>query len=306
MREIFISDDAVAKAVSMRAAIAAMRLAFEDLGRGGSSIQERVRIQAGGNSLSMMGGIYGAGQVLGAKVYPTVDGQFDFVINLFSTETGKLLRVVQGNQLTRLRTAAVTRVVADACVRRDKVALAIFGSGIQAQAHAEAFCHDGFATEVLVCARDAGAAFAQDLQQRYGVPARVVDAATAAAQADVVITATRSSTALFDGAALRPGAFVAAIGSSKPSTREVDDAVLARARVVVVESRAQALREAGDLVLAADPQALAAKVVELGALLREPALGQGRAGDITLYKSVGVGLADVVLAQLAHRHLPLD
>ncbi|MET1116473.1 MAG: ornithine cyclodeaminase family protein [Comamonas sp.] len=304
MREIFISDEAVAQAVSMREAIEAMRAAFEDLGRGGSSIQDRVRIQAGGNSLSMMGGIHGAGQVMGAKVYSTVGGQFDFVINLFSAETGKLLRVVQGNQLTRLRTAAVTRVVADACVRQQKVALAIFGSGIQAQAHAQAFCQDGFATEVLVCARDAGEAFAASIRQLYGVPARVVDAATAASQADVVITATRSATALFDGAALRPGAFVAAIGSSKPTTREIDDTVLARARIVVVESRGQALREAGDLVLVADQQALGKKLVELGPLLLDPALAQGGAGDLTVYKSVGVGIEDVALAALVHRNLP--
>lgn len=303
MNEIFISDDAVAQAVSMREAVEAMRAVFQDLGRGSSSIQDRVRIQAGGATLSMMGGIYGGAQVMGAKVYPTVGGQFDFVINLFSAETGKLLRVVQGNQLTRLRTAAVTRVAADACVRKENVALAIFGSGIQAQAHAEAFCHDGFATEVLVCARDAGEAFAASIQQLYGVPARVADAATAASEADIVITATRSATALFDGAALRPGAFVAAIGSSKPTTREIDDSVLARARVVVVESRAQALREAGDLVLAADQEALAHKVVELGPLLLDSALAQGGAGDISVYKSVGVGLEDVALAELVHRKL---
>ncbi|MBS7777389.1 ornithine cyclodeaminase family protein [Acidovorax sp. CCYZU-2555] len=304
MSEIFIDDQQVAKAVSMREAIEAMRLAFLDMGRGGSSIQDRVRIHAGGNSLSMMGGIHGADKVMGAKVYPTVGGQFDFVINLFSAETGKLLRVVQGNELTRLRTAAVTRVVADACVRKSHVALAIFGSGIQAQAHAEAFCADGFATEVLVCARDDAEAFARSVQQLYGVPARVVDAATAASQADIVITATRSSTALFDGAALRPGTFVAAIGSSKPSAREIDDVVLARAGVVVVESRAQALREGGDLVMAADQQALGSKVIELGPLLVDPGLLQGAAGDITVYKSVGVGIEDVALAQLVHRNLP--
>jgi len=305
MHTIFVSDAEVARAVTMQDAILAMHAVFLDLGQGHSSLQDRVRIHADGASLSMMGGIYGAQQVMGAKVYPTVGGQFDFVINLFSSATGKLLRVVQGNQLTRLRTAAVTRVVADACLSPGRRCLAIFGSGIQARAHAEAFCLGGFISEVLVCALDDGEAFASDIRQRHGVPARTVAASAAAAQADIVITATRSPTPLFDGALLRPGAFVAAIGSSKPSTREIDDATLARSGQVVVESAGQAMREGGDLVLAADPIALAGKLVELGALIAGQAGPASAAGDITVYKSVGIGIEDVALALSVHAKLPI-
>lgn len=304
MPSIFVSDAEVALAITMQDAIAAMHAVFLDLGREHSSLQDRVRIHAAGASLSMMGGIYGAQQVMGAKVYPTVGGQFDFVINLFSSLTGKLLRVVQGNQLTRLRTAAVTRVAADACVSGSRKRLAIFGSGVQAQAHAEAFCLGGFSTEVLVCARDDDADFAADIRTRFGVPARAVDAATAASQADIVITATRSPEPLFDGALLRPGAFVAAIGSSKPSTREIDDATLARASRVLVESAAQAMREGGDLVMASDQAALARKLVELGSLIAGTATAPPPGGDITVYKSVGIGLEDVALALCAHAQLP--
>lgn len=305
MHSIFISDADVARVVTMQDAIGAMHAVFLDLGHGGSSLQDRVRIHAGGASLSMMGGVYGAEKVMGAKVYPTVAGQFDFVINLFSTESGKLLRVVQGNQLTRLRTAAVTRVVANACITGLQKRLAIFGSGIQAQAHVEAFCLGGLVSEVLICALEGGEAFATEIRQRFGVAARTLDASTAAAEADIVITATRSPTPLFDGALLRPGAFVAAIGSSKPTTREIDDATLARASSVVVESAGQAMREAGDLVMAADAYALSSKLVELGYLVAgtakvtESTIG----GDITVYKSVGIGIEDVALALCVHRQI---
>jgi ornithine cyclodeaminase len=304
MNSIFVSDAEVARTVTMQDAISAMHAVFLDLGQGHSTLQDRVRVTADGVTLSMMGGIYGAGEVMGAKVYPTVRGQFDFVINLFSNTSGKLLRVVQGNQLTRLRTAAVTRVVADACVCTGPKRLAIFGSGVQAQAHVEAFCLGGDIFEVLVCARHDGEVFATDIRQRYGVPTRTVEASAAAAQADIVVTATRSPVPLFDGTLLRPGAFVAAIGSSKPSTREIDDATLERASRVVVESAGQAMREGGDLVMAANQAVLASKLVELGALISGKA-GQAAAGDITVYKSVGIGIEDVALAMSVHAKLPL-
>lgn len=302
---MFVTDSEVAQAITMTEAVEAMHAAFVDLGRNGSAVQDRVRIHAGGASLSMMGGIYGAEGVMGAKVYPTVDGQFDFVIPLFSSSTGKLLRVVQGNQLTRLRTAAVTRIAVDAVVPAGARRLAIFGSGVQARAHAEAFALGGRASEVLVCAIEGAQDFAEEIRQRHGVPARAVEARQAVEAADVVITATRASTPLFEGSWLRPGAFVAAIGSSKPTTREVDDLTLHRASRVIVESRAQAMREAGDLVMAADAQSLSAKVIELGALLVDPGHRPGGEGDVTLYKSVGIGLEDVALACHVHRKLPL-
>lgn len=303
---MFVSDQEVARAITMREAIHVMRASFLDLGRAGSALQDRVRIHANGVSLSMMGGIYGAEEVMGAKVYPTVDGQFDFVIPLFSSTTGKLLRVVQGNQLTRLRTAAVSRVVADAVAPPGPWRLAIFGSGIQARAHAEAFCMDGLVSDVSVCAIEGGDAFAGEILERYGVAAQTAEASEVVARADIVITATRSSTPLFDGSWLRPGALVAAIGSSKPSAREVDDTTLTRASRVIVESAGQARREAGDFVMAGDPQALARKIVELGPLLlADTQSASTGAGDITLYKSVGIGLEDVALAQHVNRMLPL-
>lgn len=306
MTKMFVSDSEVAQAITMREAVEVMRAVFLDLGRNTSTLQNRVRIHQDGVSLSMMGGIYGGQAVMGAKVYPTVAGQFDFVIPLFSSTTGKLLRIVQGNQLTRLRTAAVTRVVADAVTQPGRRRLAIFGSGVQAQAHAEAFCKDGFASEVRVCALSEPEAFADGIQRRYGVAVHAVDAVQAASWADVVITATRSAEPLFEGTDLQPGTFVAAIGSSKPGAREIDDCTLARASRVIVESTEQAMSEAGELVMAGDAQALRAKLVELGPLLAFRRGALAAAADLTVYKSVGIGLEDVALAQYVHQKLPMD
>ena len=111
----------------------------------------------------------------------------------------------------------------------------------------------------------------------------------------------RAGEPLFDSAWLRPDACVCAIGSSKPTTREVDAELVARAAVVAVEWREQSLREAGDLVLAGD-RLDRARVRELGELMVQgfdASPGRG----LRLFKSVGIGLEDVALAHLAFRKL---
>ena len=100
---------------------------------------------------------------------------------------------------------------------------------------------------------------------------------------------------------LPPGCFVAAIGSSLPHTRELDDVALSRAARVAVEWRPQSLREAGELVQAAKGVLTDGKIVELAELVSGQVTGRRNPDEITIYKSVGVGLEDVALAGLAWR-----
>jgi ornithine cyclodeaminase len=132
----------------------------------------------------------------------------------------------------------------------------------------------------------------------FGVPAQTVDAATAAREADVLVTCTRAVEPLFDGTIVKPGAFVAAVGSSKPQARELDDALLARADLIAVEWLPAAQAEAGEFVRAAVGVIDPARVVELGKLLVGGHPYQRRAHDVVVYKSVGIGLEDVALAKL--------
>jgi ornithine cyclodeaminase len=120
----------------------------------------------------------------------------------------------------------------------------------------------------------------------------------AAREADVIATCTRATEPLFDGALVRRGAFVAAIGSSKPAARELDDTLLARADQIVVEWLPAAQAEAGEFVRAAPAVIDPSRVVELGKLLVHGARYERKPADIVIYKSVGVGLEDVALAQL--------
>jgi len=297
-----ITDADVAEVITMRDAVAAMAAAFEQFGNGAGSIAPRVRAAAEhdgrATAIATMGAALPAAGVVGAKVYATVAGQFNFVIVLFSSLTGEALATIEANEITKYRTAAASAVALQRLAARDAATLAIFGTGVQARAHAEAFLLAHPFERVLVAGRAAAPEFANWVQTEFGVAATAVDAATAASGGDVICTATRAAEPLFDGALVRPGAFVAAVGSSKPAARELDDTLLARADLIVVEWLPAALGEAGEFVRAAPGTIDPARVTELGKLLVKGTAFDRRPHDVIVYKSVGIGLEDVALANL--------
>ena len=301
-----ITDAMIDAAVSPADAQQVLLEAFRSFGAGRAAMQERVRTESGGIKLSTLGAVIPEQQVAGAKVYTTIAGQFTFVILLFSTVDGRPLASFDAQAITRLRTAACSVIAARYLARPDARRLAVLGAGVQGRAHALQFAAAFALQQIRVCDPHAPPDLAERLQAECGVPVqRCSSADEALADADLVVTASRATQPLFAGERLQPGCFVAAIGSSLPHTRELDDTALRRADVIAVEWRAQALREAGDLVLA-DPSAVpAAKVVELAELITGSATGRRNDQDITIYKAVGVGLQDVALAGLAYRRLGL-
>ncbi|WBY01187.1 ornithine cyclodeaminase family protein [Ramlibacter tataouinensis] len=300
---LHITDAMVEGAIRPRDAQQVLHDAFTSFTAGRAAMQERARTEAGGVKLSTLGAVLPDLGVAGAKVYSTLAGRFSFVILLFSSENGRPLASLDAGAITRLRTAACTVLAARRLARPDARRLALFGTGVQATAHALQLA-EAFPLEAIrVCSRTADPRWADDLQRACGVPVSYGDAAGVLDGADLVVTASRSPAPLFPGELLPQDCFVAATGSSLPTTRELDDRALARASQIVVEWRAQALREAGDLVLAAPELRVADRVVELGALLARQAPGRANADGIAIYKSVGVGLQDVALAGLAWQRL---
>ncbi|MBI3347503.1 MAG: ornithine cyclodeaminase family protein [Burkholderiales bacterium] len=303
-----ISEADVAAQLDPASAVAALRAAFAQLGRGQAQVLARHRATAtregAALAISAMGAILDVDgelpAVLGTKVYSARNGRYNFLVSLFSADTGAALATLEANEFTRLRTAAATAVAADSLALPEAKTLAVFGAGIQARAHAEALSRVRRFERVLVCARSGAEAFAAELAAALGLPVAAVDAPTAAAGADVIVTATRSAVPLFDGGLVRPGAFVAAVGSSTKTARELDDTLLARAALVAVEWHEAARQEAGDIVLAAPGVISPDRLVELGELIVRPRVRAPQ--DIVVYKSVGIGLEDVALARLvAHR-----
>lgn len=304
---IHLTDAQIDELITIDDAIPALERGFRDLANGHAAVQRRVRTEAGGVKLSTLGAVMPELGVAGAKVYSTIAGQFNFSIVLFSTVDGSLLATLDANAITRLRTAATTVVAVRALAKPDARTVAVFGTGVQGRAHALALAAHtklrSFRIVGLEGTRELAAAVMAAGSTR-GIEASVCEASDAVRGADVIVTATRATGALFDGNAVAPGALVSAIGSSLPHTRELDDTLIARASRIVVELREQAREEAGDLLLVKPGTFDWNDTVELGDVLAGRATGRASADDIVVYKAVGIGLQDVALAGIAwQKHL---
>jgi ornithine cyclodeaminase len=300
---IHFTDAQIERALRGADLIAALRDAFVDLAGGRAAQQERRRTEAGEVKLSTLGAVVPRSGFAGAKVYTTVAGEFNFVVVLFSARTGRALATFEAAAITRRRTAAVSVLAAGLGVSGGASTIAIFGTGVQARAHAEAFAAAYPNAALRIVGRHDAAALAADFSRLLARPIAAMGAEAALDGAQVVVTATRAAAPLFEGARVERGAFVAAVGSSRPDARELDDALMARAACVVVEWKEQALREAGELVMLDPAIRQRLKLVQLGDALAGAAPVRSGGGDIVVFKSVGVGIEDVAVAGLAYRAL---
>lgn len=271
--------------------------ALQALARREAVVKARQRIDCGAVKLSSMGAIWnGTVQLAAEKTYTTVGGRFAFVITLFDTANSVPVAVLQGESLTRLRTAAMTAIAVARGARRMHK-LALFGAGQQGRAHAEALTAIlPFETIDVVDVVDVSD-WCCDIGQQRGISVRQSDADHALRDADVVVTTTRAKSPLFDGNCLMPGAFVAAVGTSLPGGSELDAATLRRAARVIVEWKPQSLLEAGEIEFGRNAGVLDdGRIVDLAELYAGHAAWRTHDDEIVVFKSVGFGLSDLAAA----------
>ncbi len=224
-------------------------------------------------------------------------------IMLLDPETGALRALMDGRYITEARTAAVSAVSSRLLARKTAASLAIIGSGVQARSHLDALSRVHRLTQATVWSptkahRDRFAA-----ESAGGpVPANTVDhPGEAVVGADVIVLVTSSPTPVVENGWVKPGAHVISVGAARPSQREMDPALVARARLFV-DSRAAALVESGDVVLGINEGRFQAEhiVAEIGELVNG---AEGRRGDseVTIFKSLGLAVEDVTAADLAYR-----
>jgi ornithine cyclodeaminase len=233
----------------------------------------------------------------GTRGLPAVLG----CVALFDGETGETVAVIDGRSLTVRRTAAASALAADHLARRDARTLLVVGTGQLAPELARAHATMRPIERVLVWGR------APDKAARTaaGLAAGGLDAEpagslrTAVEAADIVSCATLAAEPLVRGGWLRPGTHLDLVGSFTPDMREADDEALSRARLFV-DTREGAMAEAGEIVQAIAGGAItAAHVVgELADLCRGAVAGRLTPSDITVFKSVGTALEDLVAAEL--------
>ncbi len=224
---------------------------------------------------------------------------------LLDAMTGELLAIMDGRFITEARTAAVSAVATQALAQPGAGVLAVIGSGVQARSHVDAIGRVRELREIRAWSPDAGrlALFVRETTART----RAAVTAAASAQeavdgADIVVLATSAREPVVRSAWIADGAHICAVGACRPHEREMETALVGRGRVFV-DSLAGALAEAGDLLIPIAEGAFAASHIagELGEVAAGTVPGRRSAAEVTIFKSLGMGVEDVAAAHLAYQ-----
>jgi thiomorpholine-carboxylate dehydrogenase len=290
---MFLGEREVRELLRMEELIPAMAGALRDLSTGKVLQPMRVVLPVAEHK-GFFGVMPAYGGALGAKLvtfFPNNTGlpTHHAMILLFRPETGEPLVTMDGRLITEMRTAAASAVATEALARSNASVLAILGSGVQARSHLEALGIVRKFREVRVWSPRNAAEFAR----QFNVTA-AASAEEAVRGADVIVVATAATTPVLMGEWLALGTHINAVGATRPNWRELDDETLRKARIYV-DSREAAMKESGDIIAAGEIFA------EIGEVVAGTKRGRESEEEITLFKSVGVAVEDVVAAELVYR-----
>lgn len=304
-----IGREDVRRAITMRETVDLMHDAFLQISSGRPIVPQRLSIEMPereGRALVMP--VYSPGQAqLGLKLVTLFkhnpDAGLPYIHALFMLmdgTDGRPLALMDGEYLTALRTGAASGLATRLLARRESSTAVIIGAGTQGRFQLEGICAVRDIRRAFVCDRnpDRAERFRREMGDRIGC--EIIPSADTGVvrEADIVCTATTSTTPVFRDDDIRPGTHINAIGAYRPEMREIPAETILRA-TVVVDSRDSCLLEAGDLISAlsgadsSDREALA----ELGEIASGGRAGRSYAEEITVFKSVGNAVQDLVTAR---------
>lgn len=287
----------------------AMRLVTDPRTR--QPLRSMLPVPSGAGVLGLMPGFIPDPPALGVKVISVFPGNFGTrygshqgLVLLFGVEHGEPLALIDARAITAIRTAAASAVATRALARTDARTLGLCGYGEQARTHLEALLAVRPFDRVRVWGRDPArrSAFAASAARRHGIDVQAVASPDAMAGTDVVCTLTAATEPYYRAQWLRPGQHLNVVGSGVPSTAEVDEQTVARARFFV-DYRDSALALAGEF-----RRAQAAGLVgeshmlgSIGEVLGGVVRGRTGPDDVTLFKSLGMAAEDLVTCEFVLR-----
>ena len=321
---LILTEKHLREVLSMREVIEAVESGFRALAQGEVVAPERLRMdiaESGGLLLEMPAcarlsrpGDTSEDQpkrgAIGTKIVSVFERNAESDLDvvqavylLLNHATGAPLALMEGRFITGIRTAATSAVATKHMASPGPKQLAIFGAGVQARFHVEAMMEVTQVVRIMIASRtrQRAMALADHARARYGVPCEVVSADEAAAQADLICTCTSAAAPLFDGALLKPGTHINAVGAFTPSTRELDTETVKRARVII-DAASAAGREAGEILIPLSEGAIDAAHIRgtLADVVCGKVSGRESQDEITVFRSCGLAIEDLVTAQLAY------
>lgn len=300
---LFLTDADIAHLADWSAAFAALRSAYS-VASTPAMVPPRSMARGEGAWLRGLTAVSPSGRHMGCKLIAanTKLHCASYLVSLFERPSMALSALLDGNRITGIRTAATSAVAVDAAAPQRPLRVGVIGSGFEAQGHLAALAAVRSIALVRVFSPTPAKreSFARLCQTQHGIEAQaVMSMADVVTGADVVICAARSrdESPVLHGALLEPGMTVVSIGSTLPEQREVDEAVIARADLIVADMPHEVEHETGDMLAATRAGIdFARKLAPLsdlvsGRIARQP-------GDIVLYKSVGSALQDIITAEM--------
>ena len=313
MKIRILSADDVRRALPMAEAIAGMKQAYAQIsmGRADVPLRGRVSVVEQGATMLVMPVYLQDSRALAVKVVSVFPGNADKMepviygaVLVLDAGSGRPLALLNGGVLTAIRTGAGSGAATDVLARPDAEVVAILGSGVQARTQLQAVCTVRDIKEVRVYSptNEHAVLFAREVKGVGRIPSLIrimSNPETAVRGADIVCTATTSSTPVFNGHDLKAGAHINGVGSYMASMQEVD-AETVRKSLVVVDNVEAALDEAGDLIIPMQQGIIHQEQIaaELGEIIAGRKAGRTDASQITFFKSVGNAAQDAIAAQI--------
>ncbi|NHJ46215.1 MAG: hypothetical protein FK733_00370 [Asgard group archaeon] len=304
----FFSADEIKQILPMNEAIEIMKEAFIQITKNQAIIPPRIHLSVPehkGDSLIMP--IYmPSNNRIGLKLITLFDENqikglplIHALILIFDATNGKPLAIMDGSYLTALRTGAGSGLATELLSRKNSEVAAIFGAGKQGQTQLEAICAVRDIKEVIIFDpnKERAKDFITEMTEQLKIDARIANSTDELNDADIICTATNSYEPVFSDKNLKTGVHINAIGSYKPQVREIPSKTITRAKVVV-DHRESSLTEAGDLIIPMKQGLISKEHIhaELGEILLKSKSSRETSNEITVFKSVGNAIQDLVTA----------
>lgn len=224
-------------------------------------------------------------------------------IALFDYTSGTPVAIIDGAEVTGIRTAAASGLATRLLAREDARTCGIFGNGVQAVTHIDAMRAVRAVEEIIVWGRnpDKVRAFAREQEERTGIEVRATEDPAEAGACDLVCTTTTSPEPILAGEWVRPGAHVNLVGAHSLTTRECDTDLVVKSSVYV-DLMESVRNEGGDIMIPVEEGAIDETHIigELGELLQGKIPGRQDDRQVTLYQSHGINAQDMYAAKHIH------